>query len=297
MVCDGMGSCGACSEGAGCTPSGQPCRTGTVSCASGSPSCSASGNTSPGTPCGTGMVCNGSGSCISCNDGASCMPSGQPCRTGTTSCASGAPVCNATGNASPGTACGGGRVCDGSGNCRASETCNGMDDDGNGIVDDGVSGCWRTVYRFRSTRGYPIEARCLGSSTSPPYTCSDYVYEREAFILYAINVPGTFEMRQCSRLTDHIVVDAASGARSTLQGSGYDCNIVLGYAYALGSGTATTPFPYTCPLYRFSYSTPGGGAKIFSVGADSTFGLTCESPARATVRSNVPCFSGPPSGC
>jgi hypothetical protein len=119
----------------------------------------------------------------------------------------------------------------------------------------------------------------------------------EAFVVPSTAVPGTFHARQCSKLTDHIIVEYQSSDYTSLVGAGYDCSVDLGYPYRLGMApSGNTPFANKCSLWRFSYSTSGGGAHIFTR-YDSTTGLTCEAPARATVLTNFTCFPGTPSGC
>src|SRR6185369_1468581 len=63
-VCNG-GNCVACPQGDTCQPS-TACRTGMITCVTGSPVCSETGSQPNGTPCNTGaagMVCNG-GTCV-----------------------------------------------------------------------------------------------------------------------------------------------------------------------------------------------------------------------------------------
>jgi len=167
------------------------------------------------------------------------------------------------------------------------------------VIDDDVAGCWRTIYRFQTAHGWTPEARCLGTTRSAPPACSTYRYEREAFIIHAIRVPGTFEARQCSLGTDHIVVDDRTGDRAALEAAGYDCSLVLGYLYPRGSGPPahSVPFAHTCPLYRFRFDTPAGGAHLFTRGPELMRDLVCEPPARADVHSTVGCFVGIPPGC
>ncbi|MBI4515448.1 MAG: hypothetical protein HY699_06505 [Deltaproteobacteria bacterium] len=175
------------------------------------------------------------------------------------------------------------------------ETCNGVDDDGNGVIDDPGS-CWAVVYRFQSTAG----ARCLGPNLSPPSTCFGYAREIEAFIVASNPVPGTYRARQCSKSTDHIVVEYGSADYSALAGAGYDCSLDLGYIYRAGQGPASgsTPWANTCNLYRFRYTVSGGsGAHLFTRGADNVSGMTCEPPVPGQVLTNFSCFSGTPSGC
>jgi hypothetical protein len=99
------GACVACMNGMACTSA--PCRLGTISCASGAPECRDNGmKEANGAPCGPlpGHVCR-EGACVECKQGAVC-DSGNPCKTGgTTSCASGLPVCMES-NRPNGTGCG-----------------------------------------------------------------------------------------------------------------------------------------------------------------------------------------------
>ena len=83
-------------------------------------------NVANGTPCGTNLVCM-SGSCNSCTAGQACQPTNQ-CKTGVTSCATGAPVCTESGNKGQGTQCGPGQSCSGGvltlqGTCNATGMC------------------------------------------------------------------------------------------------------------------------------------------------------------------------------
>lgn len=175
------------------------------------------------------------------------------------------------------------------------ETCNGLDDDGNGVIDD-PGMCWRAIYRFQSSAG----ARCLGTSSgAPPSTCAGYTSEIEAFIVATNPVAGTFRAVQCSKLTDHIVVEAGSSDYNALIAASYNCSLELGYIYRLGQGppSGTTPWANTCNLWRYRYNVSGGGAHLFTRGADNVTGMTCEPPARGQVFTNFPCFSGTAPGC
>jgi hypothetical protein len=58
-----LGICGGdCLTGAVCTPA--PCKTGVISCTTGTSVCQVTGDAAAGTSCGTNLVCNGMGSCI-----------------------------------------------------------------------------------------------------------------------------------------------------------------------------------------------------------------------------------------
>jgi hypothetical protein len=67
-----------------------------------------------GTSCGTNRVCD-NGNCNTCVANQACLPVTK-CRTGETSCASGASQCLITGTAPNGTSCGTGMTCD-NGSC------------------------------------------------------------------------------------------------------------------------------------------------------------------------------------
>jgi hypothetical protein len=110
MVCS-TGQCVACQNGAACMPT-NPCHQGMLSCATGTPVCT-DRNTlvAAGTSCGTDKVCSATGACVECRVGASCAVSGKPCRTGTTTCNTGVPVCAESANVANGTSCGTNLVC------------------------------------------------------------------------------------------------------------------------------------------------------------------------------------------
>ena len=174
-----------------------------------------------------------------------------------------------------------------------SEICNGYDDDGNGIVDDPWN-CWRAIYRFQNVAG----ARCLGTGTTAPSTCSGYSLEIEAFVVAVNPVPGTYRAMQCSKQSDHIVVEYGTSDYTSLRNAGYDCNLQLGYIYRSGQAPWNTLFSRVCDLRRFRYTVSGGlGAHLFTRGPENLTGMTCEAPARGQVLTNSTCFSGTPSGC
>lgn len=159
------------------------------------------------------------------------------------------------------------------------------------MVDDPFS-CWRTLYRFvQDSTG----ARCLGVDGSAPSRCAGYRYEREAFIVATTAGANTYRAVQCSRATDHLVVDADSGDRTALQGAGYDCSLELGHIYRSDPGR--TPFAGVCPVWRYRYTAGGGGAHLFTVGADGTNGLVCEAPSRGWAAANGSCFGTRAPGC
>ena len=124
------GQCVACKAGGTC-PSSGPCKTATISCATGAPVCGDSGNAPNGTSCGTNQVCQ-SGSCVACVEGGDCQPASSPCKKGKLSCATGAPVCVAQSDNEPdGMSCGSSYVCksgacvycSAGGSCTAPDVC------------------------------------------------------------------------------------------------------------------------------------------------------------------------------
>ena len=110
MVCDGSGTCVACSQGGACTPQANLCHKGTYACATGHPICVDSGTSvADGTNCGHNLFCRG-GACLTCLEGGPCQPT-NPCKTGTYSCATGSAVCTETGNQAVDLPCGAGQSC------------------------------------------------------------------------------------------------------------------------------------------------------------------------------------------
>ncbi len=184
------------------------------------------------------------------------------------------------------------------------EVCNGLDDDGNTIIDD-PGGCWLMIHRWRTNNGWPLEARCLGvSATSPPSQCSGYVHERDAFIVSAFGVPGTFEARQCSNGYDHLLLDAASPEFQSLSVSpGWDCSVSLGYPFLRNSAptAAETSWDYVCPLYRFQYGNGGtSSSHLYTIGSDLLSNLNCEGSRAHVFMDGVAasyCFGQRPTGC
>ena len=115
-VCLG-GQCQTCVTDAPCELDNK-CKIGKTSCTTGQPICTDTGSVAEGTACGTsGNVCL-AGTCVSCQEGASCEPTDKVCNEGKLTCA-GAPKCVATTTSvKNGTSCGTGRVC-GDGACVA----------------------------------------------------------------------------------------------------------------------------------------------------------------------------------
>ncbi|MBP6832990.1 MAG: hypothetical protein KA978_19540, partial [Deltaproteobacteria bacterium] len=157
LVCNRLGACITCRAGMACTPPGQPCQSGRISCSTGEPVCEPQGMVAPGTTCGTDLVCNRLGACIPCRTGEVCSGSGQ-CLTASIVCSSGEPVCTDMGIRPPNTNCtvsGNPGYCDRVGTCVpcvTNETCDGLDNNCNGLIDDAIADqtcglglCARTV--------------------------------------------------------------------------------------------------------------------------------------------------------
>jgi hypothetical protein len=88
-----------------------PCHTAAISCTSGAPVCTDTGNLANGTNCGPNAVC-GDGTCNSCTVGAPCAVVGAPCHIGINACDAGFPVCTDTGVlVANGITCGTNQVC------------------------------------------------------------------------------------------------------------------------------------------------------------------------------------------
>jgi hypothetical protein len=176
------------------------------------------------------------------------------------------------------------------------EVCNGIDDDGNGIIDDPAS-CWQWITRFKD----PITgARCYGVGTAAPFACA--AYERE-FVLFAVStVPwgdGSNTLWvQCSRGIDHVLAKKDGPEQKSLEALGWNCSLTLGYFFDSGRGPRSphrTPYPNTCPLYRQRFSVAGSQSHLFTPFSESVSGAVCEAPARADVVSITGC--GVPPGC
>jgi hypothetical protein len=128
-VCDGMGTCGACTPNQSCTGNPNPCFTGITSCTTGTMVCNNNTQKATGTSCGTDKVCDSTGACVPCTANMACTDNpGHLCKVGVTSCTTGAVTCIDGANKSADTVCGAPQscadnkltsaaMCDGMGNC------------------------------------------------------------------------------------------------------------------------------------------------------------------------------------
>lgn len=161
---------------------------------------------------------------------------------------------------------------------------------------DDFTKCWLSLYHFRTSSN----AYCLGVSQSPPKTCpaSSYKLVGEAFNIRSYRAPGTFEARQCSAQNDHILVPFPSSDYNILKAKGYDCSLLLGYPYYLGSGPdpSLSPWKTRCKLWRFSYPIQDEIGGHHFTKHDIVSGMKCEG-ARADVYTDSVCFSRSPEGC
>ncbi|MCB9735005.1 MAG: hypothetical protein H6745_20655 [Deltaproteobacteria bacterium] len=142
------------------------------------------------------------------------------------------------------------------------DPCNGVDDDGNGVVDDPES-CWAPVWAWEGSSG----ARCFSSSPlEPPAGCAKYrlASETPAFTLAARYVRGSLDLHECTLGSDHVLVPARPlfGPTTAIdpltevdawEALGYDCAVVLGRALPARPdyGGASTPYGRACALSRF----------------------------------------------
>jgi hypothetical protein len=174
QVCRG-GMCVTCKGGGLCSPT-DLCKTGTYSCATGSPVCEANGNKAPGEECDVGKVCNNTGSCVICNEGGACTPASNRCHKGALSCATGTGVCNDTGApADNGLECGTSSYCyNGTCNaCRKGQSCAPLNKCKNGAFtcDTGMEVCSETTNKS-SGASCGQGATCTNGQMTSAETCN-----------------------------------------------------------------------------------------------------------------------------
>ncbi|MBN8616292.1 MAG: hypothetical protein J0L92_37245, partial [Deltaproteobacteria bacterium] len=126
-VCNGLGGCGPCSEGAPCSTS-NVCERGELRCGSGAPTCEAAGPAPASTPCRDAVgpcdvaeTCGGATSCPADGfaSGTICHPSAGPCDV--------AETCDGSSAACPGDTLISGTICRvASGVCGRDSTCDGV---------------------------------------------------------------------------------------------------------------------------------------------------------------------------
>ncbi|MCK9639349.1 MAG: CHAP domain-containing protein [Prolixibacteraceae bacterium] len=175
------------------------------------------------------------------------------------------------------------------------ETCNGIDDNFDGIIDN-LSSCWTTIYRFQDPN---TGARCWNNTTTPPNGYKNYIYEIEAWVSPSYQLYNTFQLVQCSKQTDHILVEKNSSDYYSLINSGYQETANLGYVWS-NNGVSHSNIYFAnsysvCKVYRFSYTLVGGlGSHFFTRGADNVSNMKCEMPPRFEVITNHSIFTTSP---
>ncbi len=206
------------------------------------------------------------------------------------------------------------------------DPCNGVDDDGNGVVDDPAA-CWTHIHRFTDpTTG----AFCLGPHPEePPSTCAGYrpTADREAFVLASAPWTDTVELRQCSLEHDHVLVPAqgpptrpvdpqraaAMVARGEIpvhleddelvarEALGYDCSLTLGHAISVSAqAPPSTPWANSCQLWR--HWTPLGvlrplGGHFHSILDDAPAEARCQPQHTYLAYAADACATAPPPSC
>ncbi|MFO0624558.1 MAG: hypothetical protein U0325_03000 [Polyangiales bacterium] len=109
-------------------------------------------------------VCDAAGRCTACVPGAPCSATGV-CALGTTSCDTGVPVCEVTGSRAP-----------------TPEACNGLDDDCDGVVDNGCRPCVESSSAASGRNGAVWQInrgsgpRCWAGTTPRHGDPSEYAY-------------------------------------------------------------------------------------------------------------------------
>jgi len=119
QVCNGSGTCVACTAGQTCTTNPSVCKNGVTSCTTGASVCIDGTPKSNTTPCTGGQMCDGNGFCGACVANQTCTGNPGVCKQGKTTCTGTQTSCSDGANTAAGTSCGVGMVCDGSGGCVA----------------------------------------------------------------------------------------------------------------------------------------------------------------------------------
>jgi hypothetical protein len=163
-ICDGAGTCVACTSGTACnTNPNAACFDGVTSCSTGMQTCVDAAQKPPGTTCGSSLVCSASGTCVACMVGSGyCEQNPTFCVNGTFSTCS-PPTCVDRTTGLPqirfkpqGTSCDDfGDVCDGAGSCGQFQ-CVGQPDGTCCSTTVGTSGC----------------GVCQGGSCNPTQGCA-----------------------------------------------------------------------------------------------------------------------------
>ncbi len=113
------------------------------------------------------------------------------------------------------------------------EVCNGVDDDGDGTIDE-LESCWVPVYRFwKTSMSMSARARCWGNSTTTPSGCVGHTLEFDGpvFFLYKNYHPNTIGLIHFYKNDDHLLIRSNSGEINSLLDIGYTQGDTLGYIW------------------------------------------------------------------
>lgn len=152
------------------------------------------------------------------------------------------------------------------------EVCNGIDDDADGSVDEGIN-CWTAVYRWRDTATGGLAWGVSDASPPAVVESGSWVLDGEEFVISNTGYLGTQPLYLCGTGLDHLLVTNTAPA----VGAGYDCSTLLGHVWPVSGAPTGTAFGPPSNCYRFGGQNSGGGTKhLFSDGGDTLVGLTCE---------------------
>ena len=287
QVCDGAGTCVACTAGAACTlPPGDPnvCKSGAIACGTGAPVCVAgTGNVTAGTACGTDKVCNGSGACVACVAGAACTPTNK-CHVGTTSCSTGAQTCGDTGTSvAAGASCGTNQVCSPTGtciSCTAGQTCA---TNPGAACKSGVTNCSTGALACVDAANKSNGTSCGTNKVCKDGACSDCTAGTGCTLVAPANVCHT-GLTSCT--TGESVCTDSGNAVQNGTNCGTDQVCSGGSCVACTAGVTCSSPPDPCQLGATSCAT--GVSLCQNAGADAAKeGQTCGASATGTCHAGA----------
>src|SRR5262245_27205161 len=103
LVCNGTGTCVACTAGTACTTNPSVCRNGITSCTTGASVCIDGSNKPATATCPGGPMCDGNGFCGVCTANQSCTGNPSACKQGKTTCNGNMTTCTDGANSTGGT--------------------------------------------------------------------------------------------------------------------------------------------------------------------------------------------------